>query len=167
MASFNSGLHMIRCQVQVVSRMAFGVIMILAIAYLLLQRSATSNQAMPVTFIVLLLGVACGLAGKLCIDTLGGSGLLWLMYWETLCLLHLFANIFTSALFLILHGPVGVSQGKSRRTIFPYWIRRVVFYAILLVFLPLVCGLVPFAGVGEWKDHFFLLITDIFAADGY
>ncbi|XP_022133272.1 protein CPR-5 [Momordica charantia] len=167
MASFNSGLHMIRCQVQVVSRMAFGVIMILAIAYLLLQRSATSNQAMPVTFIVLLLGVACGLAGKLCIDTLGGSGLLWLMYWETLCLLHLFANIFTSALFLILHGPVGVSQGKSRRTIFPYWIRRVVFYAILLVFLPLVCGLVPFAGVGEWKDHFFLLITDMFAADGY
>lgn len=167
MASLNSGLHMLRCQVQVVSRMAFGVIMILAIAYLLLQRSS-SNQTMPVTFIVLLLGVACGLAGKLCIDTLGGSGLHWLMFWETLCLLHLFANIFTSALFLILHGPVEVSEGKNRRTILPYWIRRVVFYTILLVFLPLLCGLFPFAGVSEWKDHFSLLVTEMMtASDGY
>ncbi|KAG7026808.1 Protein CPR-5, partial [Cucurbita argyrosperma subsp. argyrosperma] len=155
MASLNNGLHMLSCQVQVVSRMAFGVILILAIAYLLLQRSSASNQAMPVTFIVLLLGVACGLAGKLCIDTLGGSGLHWLMYWETLCILHLFANIFTSTLFRILHGPVKVSQGKNGNTILPYWIRRAVFYALLLVFLPLLCGLLPFAGVGEWKDHFF------------
>lgn len=167
MASLNSGLHILRCQVQVMSRMAFGVIMILAIAYLLLQRSATSNQAMPVTFIVLLLGCTCGLAGKLCIDTLGGSGLHWLMFWETLCLLHLFANIFTSALFLILHGPVEVSQGKNRCTILPYWIRRAAFYTILLLFLPLLCGLIPFAGVGEWKDHFSLLVTDMIATDGY
>ncbi|XP_038883325.1 protein CPR-5 isoform X2 [Benincasa hispida] len=167
MASLNSGLHMLRCQVQVASRMGFGVIMILAIAYLLLQRSATSNQAMPVTFIVLLLGVACGFAGKLCIDTLGGSGLHWLMIWETLCLLHLFANIFTSALFLILHGPIEVSQRKNCHVILPYWFRRVVFYTLLLVFMPLLCGLIPFAGVGEWKDHFSLLVTEMIAADGY
>lgn len=167
MASLNTGWHMLRCQVQVVSRMAFGVIMILAIAYLLLQRSATSNQAMPVTFIVLLLGVACGLAGKLCIDTLGGSGFHWLMVWETLCLLHLFANIFTSALFIILHGPIEVSQGKIRHTILPYWFRRAVFYSLLLVFMPLLCGLIPFAGISEWKDHFCLLVTEMIAADGY
>ncbi|CAK9320632.1 unnamed protein product [Citrullus colocynthis] len=167
MASLNSSWHMLRCQVQVVSRMVFGVIMILAIAYLLLQRSATSNQAMPVTFIVLLLGVACGLAGKFCIDTLGGSGFHWLMVWETLCLLHLFANIFTSALFIILHGPIEVSQGKIRHTILPYWFRRAVFYSLLLVFMPLLCGLIPFAGISEWKDHFCLLVTETIAADGY
>uniref|UniRef100_A0A9I9CSI7 Protein CPR-5-like n=1 Tax=Cucumis melo TaxID=3656 RepID=A0A9I9CSI7_CUCME len=167
MASLNSGWHVLRCQVQVVSRMAFGVIMILAIAYLLLQRSATSNQAMPITFIVLLLGGACGLVGKLCIDTLGGSGYHWLMIWETLCLLHLFANIFTSALFLILHGPIEVSQPKNRHMILPYWFRRVVFYTLLLVFMPLLCGLIPFAGIGEWKDHFCLLVSGVIAADGY
>ncbi|XP_022978446.1 protein CPR-5-like isoform X1 [Cucurbita maxima] len=167
MASLNSGWHMLRCQVQVVSRLAFGGIMILAIAYLLIQRSATSNQAMPVTFIVLLLGVACGLAGKFCIDTLGGSGLHWLMFWEIMCSMHLCANLFTSALFLILQGPVEVSQGKNRHSILPYWIRRAVFYALLLVFLPLLCGLIPFAGVGAWKDHFFLLVTELIAADGY
>uniref|UniRef100_A0A0A0KM29 Protein CPR-5 n=2 Tax=Cucumis sativus TaxID=3659 RepID=A0A0A0KM29_CUCSA len=167
MASLNSGWHVLRCQVQVVSRMAFGVIMILAIAYLLLQRSATSNQAMPITFIVLLLGGACGLVGKLCIDTLGGSGYHWLMIWETLCLLHLFANIFTSALFLILHGPIEVSQAKNRHMILPYWFRRVVFYTLLLVFMPLLCGLIPFAGISEWKDHFCLLVSGMIAADSY
>ncbi|CAN4125567.1 unnamed protein product [Withania somnifera] len=90
MSSINSGLQLLWCQFQVLSRMLFGAFLILAIAYLLLQRSATSNQTMPVTFILLLLGVGCGFAGKFCIDTLGGSGYHWLIYWETLCLLHFF-----------------------------------------------------------------------------
>uniref|UniRef100_A0A5B7C7D2 Protein CPR-5-like n=1 Tax=Davidia involucrata TaxID=16924 RepID=A0A5B7C7D2_DAVIN len=160
MASFNSGLQVLRCQVQVISRMLFGVLMILAIAYLLLQRSATSKQTMPVTFILLLLGVACGFAGKLCIDTLGGSGYHWLFYWEALCLFHFFSNVCTSALFLFLHGPITVSQGARGNTIFPYWIRRSLFYATALLFLPLLCGFVPFASPGEWKDHFSSLVID-------
>ncbi|RVW55058.1 Protein CPR-5 [Vitis vinifera] len=52
------------------------------------QVSASSKQTMPVTFIILLLGVVCGVAGKFCVDTLGGSGYHWLLYWEALCLLH-------------------------------------------------------------------------------
>lgn len=67
MTSISSGLQIFRCQVQVVTRMLFVVLMILSITYLLLQRSTTSKQAMPVTFILLLLGVACGFAGKFCI----------------------------------------------------------------------------------------------------
>ncbi|KAK4356615.1 hypothetical protein RND71_025586 [Anisodus tanguticus] len=162
MSYINSGLQLLQCQVQVLSRMLFGAFMILAIAYLLLQRSATSNQTMPVTFILLLLGVGCGFAGKFCIDTLGGSGYRWLIYWETLCLLHFFSNVFISTLFLILNGPVTVSEKSTRDRTFPYWMRRSMFYTTLLLFLPLLCGLMPFAGAGEWKDHFSSLVLDAF-----
>lgn len=161
MTSFNSGFHVLRCKVEVVSRMLFGVLMILAIAFLLLQRSATAKQIMPVTFIILLLGIMCGFFGKLCVDTLGGSGYHWLIYWETLCMLHFFSNVCTSALFFILHGPIDVSQGTKGNTIFPYWIRRVVFYCTSFLFLPLFCGLTPFASIGEWKHHLLLLVTDL------
>nr|XP_023883446.1 protein CPR-5 [Quercus suber] len=160
MASFNSGMHVLRCQVQVVSRMLFGVFMIIAIAFLFLQRSSTTKQIMPVTVMVLLLGIACGFAGKLCVDTLGGSGYYWLLYWEILCVLHFFSNVCTSTLFRFLHGSVNLSQGTKGNAIFPYWIRRFLFYAFLLFFLPLFCGLVPFASLGDWKDHFLLLVRD-------
>ncbi|XP_044469975.1 protein CPR-5 isoform X2 [Mangifera indica] len=159
-SSFSSGLHTIKCQVQVMSRLIFGFLMILVITYLLLQRSATSRQTMPITFILLLLGAACGFAGKLCVETLGGSGYYWLICWEILCSLHFFANVCTSLLFLILHGPVDISQGMKGKTVFPYWARRSIFYSTLLLFLPLVCGLVPFATLHEWKDHFLVLIQD-------
>ncbi|KAJ4965199.1 hypothetical protein NE237_017048 [Protea cynaroides] len=159
-ASFSSGLDMLKCQVQVFSRMLFGVLMIVAIAYLLFQRSATSNQMMPVTFIILLLGVGCGIVGKFCIDTLGGNGYHWLVYWEALCLLHFLANMCTSVLFYVLYGPVPVTQGTEARAMVPYWLRRLVFYVIVLLFLPLFGGLMPFASLTAWKDHFLLLITD-------
>ncbi|MFS8009452.1 hypothetical protein Hanom_Chr14g01284921 [Helianthus anomalus] len=116
------------------------------------------NQTMPVTFILLLLGVVCGCAGKFCIDTLGGSGAHWLLFWEILCLVHLFASLCTSMLFLILHGPVTVVDQSMTRMLFPYWLRRVVFYVALFL-LPLLCGLAPFAGVGEWLKHFVSLVV--------
>ncbi|KAL5556468.1 hypothetical protein UlMin_038704 [Ulmus minor] len=159
-ASFNSGLQIVSCQVQALSRMLFGVLMILVIAYLLLQRSSASKQTMPVTFILLLLGFICGLAGKLCVDTLGGSGFHWLVYWEAMCLVHFFCNICTSTLFMMLHGPVTPSQGIKRNEKLPYWIRRFAFYGLLLVFLPIFCGLLPFASLGEWKDHFISQAVD-------
>lgn len=127
--------------------------MIIAITYLLFQRSGTASQTMPVTFL-LLLGFGCGFAGKFCIDTLGGSGNHWLFYWELLCLVHFFANIWTSVLFVILHGPVTVTNNSTSRKLFPYWFRRrVVFYPAVFV-LPLLCGLMPFAGPFEWFEHF-------------
>ncbi|GMI86629.1 HYPERSENESCENCE 1, CONSTITUTIVE EXPRESSION OF PR GENES 5, ONSET OF LEAF DEATH 1 [Hibiscus trionum] len=156
-SSFNSGLNILKCQVQVVTRMIFGLMLILAVAYLLIQRSGTSKQTMPVTFILLLLGIACGLAGKFCVDTLGGNGYYWLFYWEILCLLHFLSNVFTSVLFIILYGPVNISQ-RTRSTLLPYWIRRSIFYSMMLFVLPLLCGLMPFASPSEWKDHFLLLV---------
>ncbi|XP_021301073.1 protein CPR-5 [Herrania umbratica] len=163
MASFNSGLHTLKCQVQVMSQMMFAFLIILAVAYLIVQRSAISKQTMPVTFIMLLLGIACGLAGKFCVDMLGGNGYFWLVYWEILCLLHFLSNVFTSVLFIILHGPVNVSQAVRERPLLPYWIRRSLFYSIILLILPLLCGLMPFASLSEWKDHFMVLVLD---ADG-
>lgn len=159
MASFSSGLQILQCKVQVISRMLFGVLMISAIAFLFIQRSGTANQTMPITFIFLLLGVGCGFAGKLCIDTLGGSGNHWLVFWELICMVHLFANICTSMLFVILHGPVTVVDQSTSHKLFPYWLRRVVFYTLLLAYLPLFCGLMPFAGPGEWLEHFASLVV--------
>lgn len=164
-SSFNSALHIVKCHVQVVSRMLFGFLVILSVAYLLLQRSTASRHTMPITSILLLLGVACGFAGKLCVDSLGGSGYHWLIYWETICLLHFIANICTGTLFLVLYGPVHVSQEKNCSRIFPYWARRVAFYLMLLV-LPLLCGLMPFAGPVEWKDHFVKQVRNFFVTGG-
>ncbi|RDX99145.1 Protein CPR-5, partial [Mucuna pruriens] len=157
--SINSRLHILWCQVQVMSRMMFGVLMIFAVAYLLMQRS-TSSQTMPVTFILLMLGVGCGYCGKLCVETLGGSGNVWLLYWEIMCFLHFLSIGWTSALHSVLHGPVIASQTTEDNTFFRYWIRRVLFYATMLVFLPLFCGLMPFASLGQWKDHFTVKVSD-------
>ncbi|KAL9250441.1 CPR-5-like protein [Drosera capensis] len=156
MASLTSGMQSLQCQVQVLSRMLFGFLMILAVAYLLLQRAAAApNQTMPITFILLLLGTACGYAGKMCLETLGGSGYHWLVYWEILCVVHFFANICTPILFDILHGPVRPCQGMQNRVMFPYSLRRILFYLVVLVVLPLLCGLMPFASIREWREHFF------------
>lgn len=160
MASFNSGLQTLRCEVQVYSRILFGLLMILAIAYILIQRSEISRQAMPITFLILLLGVGCGFAGKLCVDTLGGDGYQWLIYWEVICILHFFINVFTPFLFYILNGPIQVSQEKKSRSIFPFWIRRWLFY-IILILIPLCCGLLPFASPRTWwGEHFSKLIRN-------
>ncbi|KAG8373312.1 hypothetical protein BUALT_Bualt11G0010900 [Buddleja alternifolia] len=164
MATFNSGLQLLKCQIQVLSRMLFGAIMIGSIAFLLIQRSSTSNHSMPVTFILLLLGVACGCAGKFCIDTLGGSGNRWLIYWEALCLLHFFSNIFPSTLYFVLNGPITVAEMAGKNTIFPYWMRRSIFYATLL-YLPLLCGFMPFASPWEWFDHFTSQASDFSTID--
>lgn len=161
-SSFKSGTQILKCQFQVLTRMFSGGFMILAIAYVLSQRSVSRSKTMPVTLLVILLGVMCGISGKLCIDTLGGDGGCWLKLWWTLCAIHIFSNIWTSTLFLILNGPITVSENirKNDNPLVPYWCRRVLFYTIATLFLPLVCGLLPFASLSEWKDHFSSLIMN-------
>ncbi|KAJ6849557.1 protein CPR-5 [Iris pallida] len=74
-ASFNSAWMMLRCHVVALSRMLFGLLMIVAIAYAVFQRSVTCGPTMmPMTFILLLMGLLCGISGKLCVDTLGEVG---------------------------------------------------------------------------------------------
>lgn len=161
MTSFNSWFNVLWCKVQVVSRALIGLLTIVAITFVFLRCSATANRIMPVTYIVLLLGLLCGTAGKFCIDTLGGNGNIWVMWWEVFCALHFLCNVFTSTLYLILYGSVDVSQGAKRKTRLPYCIRQVVFFAILFLLLPVFCGLLPFASLGEWKHHFVVWVTDL------
>lgn len=162
MSYFNSGMQILKCQFQVLTRMFAGGFMIVAIAYLLSQRSGTQCQTMPVTLLVILLGVVCGLSGNLCIYTLGGDGGCWLILWWIFCSLHIFSNIWTSALYVILNGPIIVSEKMTKNDdpLVPYWCRRVLFYAIAALFLPVLCGLLPFASLSEWKDHFYSLIIN-------
>lgn len=53
------------------------------------------------------------------------------------------------------------SKGAKEKMMFPYWIRRFLFYSIVLLILPMICGLVPFASPAEWKDHFALKAIDL------
>lgn len=162
MSSFNSGLQVLKCQFLVLTRMLAGGFMIVAIAYFLSKRSVPSSQTMPVTLLVIFLGVMCGISGKLCIDTLGGDGGCWLILWWTFCSIHIFSNIWTSTLFVILNGPITVSEKitKNDDPLVPYWCRRVLFYTTIALFLPLLCGLLPLASFSEWKDHFSSLIIN-------
>ncbi|KAK9713331.1 hypothetical protein RND81_06G020300 [Saponaria officinalis] len=153
MASFNSGLQTLSCLFQVYSRMIFGGLMIGSIAVLLVQRSHMASQGMPITLILLLLGVLCGFVGKICVDTLGGDGYIWVIFWEVLCMVHFFAIIFNSILYSVLYGAVQVCEGMKYGTIFPFWIRRM-FFQLFLVLLPVCCGLLPFASASTWwEDH--------------
>ena len=127
--------------------------MILSVAYLGFLRSTASGSTMPVTFIIVLLGAICGTAGKFCVDTLGGSGNIWLFYWELLCLLHFWVNAFPSSLYQILNGPIAISN-KDQKRLMPYWTRRSAFYSTLVLVVPVLSGLLPFASLSEWQEHF-------------
>ncbi|KAG9150787.1 hypothetical protein Leryth_002944 [Lithospermum erythrorhizon] len=154
MTSLDSGVQLAWCYAQTLSRMMFAISMIIVIMYLLIQRSSSSNQTMPLTFIILGLGVAIGVFGKLCIDTLGGSGYHWLFHWEVLCFLHFLSIFWTKMLHSILYGPVTPFEQKKSSVLSPYVIRRISYYTVMLLVLPLLCGLLPFASLGEWSDHF-------------
>ncbi|KAG8081665.1 hypothetical protein GUJ93_ZPchr0019g2654 [Zizania palustris] len=152
-SNFSSGLLFIRCNVIAATRMCFGIMMILAIAWLAFQRSATARSNMPITFNCILLGIICGFAGRFCANTLGGNGNTWLMFWEVLCSIHLLGNLYPSVLYYILHGPISVSH-REQVVWLPYWVRRWMFYAVMGLIIPTLTGLLPFASLSDWKDHF-------------
>ncbi|KAL0863099.1 hypothetical protein Bca101_042217 [Brassica carinata] len=150
-SSFNAEFNILLCRLKVWVQSFFGVLMILVITYFIIQRSSGAKQTMPVTFIVIFLGIVCGLPGKFCVDTLGGDGKLWLLLWETFCLLQFVANVFTLAFYRLMYGPV--TQGGRCETMVPYWARRSVFFALVVLALPVMNGLLPFATFGEWRHH--------------
>ncbi|KAL5222772.1 hypothetical protein ABZP36_027485 [Zizania latifolia] len=152
-SNFSSGLLFIRCHVIAATRMCFGIVMILAIAWLAFQRSANTGSNMPITFNCILLGIICGFAGRFCANTLGGNGNTWLLCWEVLCSIHLLGNLYPSVLYRVLHGPISVSH-REQVVWLPYWARRCMFYAVMGLIIPTLTGLLPFASLSDWKDHF-------------
>lgn len=146
------------CEIMVISRMLAGGGFVSVIAYLLLRHTVTSSsQAKPATIILILLGGLCGWAGKFSVDSLGGSGFRWLVYWELLCILHAFATCFTSYLFCFLNGPISSSVGSNSTS---SWIRKFAFHTTLVLVLPAMAGLTPFAPVRDWTKHFSDILKD-------
>lgn len=126
--------------------------MLLLIAWLIFQRSAMTGPNMPITFNVMLLGVLCGSVGRFCVDTLGGDGNIWLIFWEALCSIHLLGNIWPSLLHRILYGPISVTH-RAKAVGLPYWSRRYIFFVLIALILPCLAGLLPFASLSDWKEH--------------
>eukprot|EP01018_Ginkgo_biloba_P029319 Gb_29176 [translate_table: standard] len=158
MDSVTGHFQTLACGITVVSRMLAGIFAVAAIAYSLLRQTvASSSQTMPATVIIIVLGGVCGWAGKLSVDSLGGNGFHWLLLWEVLCILHAFANCFTSYLVRILNGPTSGSVGFN---LIPVWIRNFAFHTILAFVLPVMAGLTPFAPVMDWTKHFSTILLD-------
>ncbi|KAM0913260.1 hypothetical protein ACQ4PT_012276 [Festuca glaucescens] len=151
-SAFNSGLLFFRCHLIASTRIFFGILMVLLIAWLIFQRSAMTGPNMPITFNLVLLGGVCGFAGRFCVDTLGGDGNVWLIFWEILCAIHLLGNSYPSLLHRGLHGPISVTH-RPKAVGLPYWVRRYIFYATLSLILPCLAGLLPFASLSDWTEH--------------
>lgn len=150
--TFNSSYLMFKCNLIAVTRIGFGVLMIFLIAWLIYQRSAMTGPGMPITFNGMLLGVVCGWLGRYCVDTLGGDGNVWLIFWEAICFIHLLGNTWPSHLQHILYGPVS-GTGKTKALCLPYWARRYAFYVLVTLILPCSAGLLPFASLLDWNEH--------------
>ncbi|KAJ3695936.1 hypothetical protein LUZ60_001313 [Juncus effusus] len=151
-SNFNSSWLFFRCHVIALSRLIFSVLIILIISYLITQKSSISGRNMPITFNITLLMVFCGFTGKWCVDSLGADGIRWLVFWEILCGIHFLGNVFPGFVHGILYGHVEVLERRDLRM--KYRIRRWVLYGILLVVLPVLAGLLPFAGFDGWVEHF-------------
>ncbi|CAN8277543.1 unnamed protein product [Cochlearia groenlandica] len=155
-SSMNTEFNMFICRVRVWVKFLFGVVMIFFFTYFVIKRSSSGHnkQIMPVTLIVLLLGVVCGLTGKLCVDTLDGNGKLWLCLWEVFCLLHFMANVYTLGLCGLMYGPIEKARGGTKpKSLVPYWLRRGFAFVLVVLVFPLVNGLLPFATFGEWRNY--------------
>ncbi|KAJ7530367.1 hypothetical protein O6H91_14G001200 [Diphasiastrum complanatum] len=149
-AALSSQFQSLICRVTVVGRMAVGITLLALIASSLFRHSIThSSQGMPVTILLVVLGGICGFVGKLSVQSLGGSGMYWLIIWESICLVHAFATCFTPTLYYLLNGVSANHGGESKRHWVPPWIRQFVFHTTLVLLLPTMAGLVPFAPFRE------------------
>jgi hypothetical protein len=107
---------------------------------------------MPVTFNVMVLGLVCGSVGRFCVDTLGGDGNIWLIFWEALCSIHLLGNICPSLLHRMLYGHISLTH-RTKTLGLPYWSRQYIFFVLVTLILPCLAGLLPFASLSDWTEH--------------
>ena len=131
------------CHITVAGRILIGSIVVAFVAASLLRRSVTSSsQRMPATILIIVLGVICGFAGKLSVDSLGGNGMKWLVMWELFCVLHALANCYAPFFYHLLHG--SPSMARKRRMGIPFWFRRLFFHFLMVLILPILAGQLPF-----------------------
>lgn len=144
-------MQMLFCNLTVAVRMFLGLGIISMVAATLLRKSVTSSsQAMPATILLIVLGGLCGFAGKFAVDSMGGSGYHWLLVWESLCVIHASTAFFTPYLYWLLNGAPRHTLDKQRQYyLLNPWVRRLLFHGCLVLVLPAMAGLLPFAPFRE------------------
>lgn len=150
------------CHITVAGRILIGSIVVAVVASSLLRRSITSSsQSMPATILIIILGGVCGFAGKLAVDTIGGSGIRWLVAWEIFCMLHALTNCFTPSVYSVLHGSPSSTRAKFG---IPFWFRRLSFHIIMVLVLPVLAGQLPFGSFRHITNDLFLTSVEILSA---
>lgn len=150
------------CHITVAGRILIGSIVVAVVASSLLRRSITSSsQSMPATILIIILGGVCGFAGKLSVDTIGGSGIRWLVAWEIFCMLHALTNCFTPSVYSLLHGSPSSTRAKFG---IPFWFRRLSFHIIMVLVLPVLAGQLPFGSFRHITNDLFLTSVEILSA---
>lgn len=149
--SMSAQMQMLFCNLTVAARMFLGLGIISMVAATLLRKSVTSSsQAMPATILLIILGGLCGVAGKFAVDSMGGSGYHWLIVWESLCVIHASTTCFTPYLYWLLNGAPQHTLDKQRQYyLLNPWVRRLLFHGCLVLVLPAMAGLLPFAPFRE------------------
>ncbi|CAM6068633.1 unnamed protein product, partial [Sphagnum tenellum] len=144
-------MQMLFCNLTVAARMFLGLGIISMVAATLLRKSVTSSsQAMPATILLIILGGLCGVAGKFAVDSMGGSGYHWLLVWESLCVIHASTTCFTPYLYWLLNGAPQHTLDKRRQYyLLNPWVRGLLFHGCLVLVLPAMAGLLPFAPFRE------------------
>ncbi|CAM6008162.1 unnamed protein product [Sphagnum balticum] len=144
-------MQMLFCNLTVAVRMFLGLGIISMVAATLLRKSVTSSsQAMPATILLIILGGLCGVAGKFAVDSMGGSGYHWLLVWESLCVIHASTTCFTPYLYWLLNGaPQHTLDKQQQYYLVNPWVRHLLFHGCLVLVLPAMAGLLPFAPFRE------------------
>ncbi|GAQ84352.1 hypothetical protein KFL_001850260 [Klebsormidium nitens] len=139
-------LQVLGCQIAVTGRLGMGLVVGGFMASLLLRQNvAGSVRVMPSTVLLLVLGAACGYAGKQAVDSVGGSGICWLVLWETLCALHTLALFPTGFVSSLLYPP---ADARQQRPLFVSpWVAQLTFHATVVAILPVAAGVLPFLWV--------------------
>lgn len=189
------------CKASVASRMLWGLVALVVAASVLLRYNASAAAAAaaagPVTAarpraavtVLLFLGLACGPAGYAAVNSVGGSGLRWLILWEAICAVHALASWYTALLYRALYGrppgapppekgeeaadghlaaaePSGAMAALPAVWLPAPWLRQVAFHSVLVFGLPVLAGVVPFLPAGEYTRLLALAARRAAAAAG-
>eukprot|EP00271_Cylindrocystis_brebissonii_P002841 TRINITY_DN13616_c1_g2_i1.p1 TRINITY_DN13616_c1_g2~~TRINITY_DN13616_c1_g2_i1.p1 ORF type:complete len:958 (+),score=120.78 TRINITY_DN13616_c1_g2_i1:82-2874(+) len=105
------------CHVMRTGHFVFGALLLIAGVSVVISRPPDDYQRRPVFGMIISLGLLCGLFGMKAVESVGGKGLTWLLFWELLCAIHTFAAWFPDILFLILHGKKAEHLAVEERVI--------------------------------------------------
>ncbi|GBG69762.1 hypothetical protein CBR_g4593 [Chara braunii] len=153
------GFYTMACQVFITARILMGFLILSMAAWLMMRRNAVvTAHDRPVTSLFLTLGVVCAYAGKVAVDSAGGSGWHWLMVWEILCMIHIYASCHTATVYRLLNARYPEEDEQSRKKdkgrhdevtlrallSVPIWVRHFVLRLLLVVVLPLVASFLAY-----------------------